>query len=219
MRHLYADRENQGLIEQAKTYERRRCNHHALEKPLSTLECFQSVVDPKDNKTNKHRYLVASQDAEVRTHMRQIAGVPLMYINRSVMIMEPIARASEDVREREEKSKLRAGLVSRQSRSVLGKRTRDEDGVGRTDPQPREPPAQLEHTPGTKKSRKKGPKGPNPLSVRKPKSRDGLEKKQQNTPKNNERDAAPENGDHLLEKRKRRRKSSNKGEGGTLGEV
>jgi U3 small nucleolar RNA-associated protein 23 len=219
IRHLYADRENQGLIEQAKTYERRRCNHHTLEKPLSTLECFQSVVDPKDSKTNTHRYVVASQDAEVRAHMRRVAGVPLVYINRSVMIMEPMARATEDVREREEKSKFRAGLVSRQSRSMLGKRKRDQDGVARADSQPEEPPVQPDQTSVTKRSRKRGPKEPNPLSVRKPKSRDDSERRPQHASKDYERDDASTNGDTPSGKRKRRRKPSNKAEGGKLGDA
>src|SRR5436309_2984023 len=111
MRHLYMSEPRvPDLIGRAKTYERRRCNHHTLENPLSTLECLSSVVDPKDSKTNKHRYVVASQDRTVRNHMRTIAGVPLIYISRSVMIMEPMAAATEDIRERGEREKFRAGL-------------------------------------------------------------------------------------------------------------
>lgn len=64
--------------------ERRRCNHHELEEPLSSLECISAVVDPKGSHTNKHRYVVASQSPKVRAHMRTIAGVPNVYINKSV---------------------------------------------------------------------------------------------------------------------------------------
>ena len=104
MRHLYtAQPKSEADIDQAKTYERRRCNHHTLEEPLSTLECFKSVIDPKDNNVNKHRYIIASQDSNVRAHLRRIPGIPLVYINRSVMIMEPMANATEELREREEK--------------------------------------------------------------------------------------------------------------------
>merc|ERR1711977_569172 len=96
MRHLYAAASEPGvsyLIDKAKTYERRRCGHRPEDypEPLSTQECLASVVDPKGNKTNKNRYVVASQELEVRKHMRGILGVPLVYINRSVMIMEPMA--------------------------------------------------------------------------------------------------------------------------------
>jgi U3 small nucleolar RNA-associated protein 23 len=79
IRHLYnSEHKNEALIDQAKTYERRRCNHHLLEEPLSTLECLKSVVDSKDNLTNKHRYVIACQDGRVRAHMRQIPGVPMV---------------------------------------------------------------------------------------------------------------------------------------------
>lgn len=88
MRHLYAQNKEPGVakvIDKAKDYERRRCGHHPEQfpEPCSTLECLGSVVGPK----NKHRYVVASQDPEVRAKMRGIPGVPLVYINRSVMIV------------------------------------------------------------------------------------------------------------------------------------
>ena len=67
-------------------HERRRCGHHPEEypEPCSTLECLGSVVGA----TNKHRYVVASQDGEMRARMRGIPGVPLIYINRSVMLLQ-----------------------------------------------------------------------------------------------------------------------------------
>lgn len=88
MRHLYAQNKEPGVakvIDKAKDYERRRCGHHPEEfpEPCSTMECLSSVVGPK----NKHRYVIASQDQEVRAKMRGIPGVPLVYINRSVMIV------------------------------------------------------------------------------------------------------------------------------------
>lgn len=88
MRHLYAENKNNSLekiIDKAKGFERRRCGHHPEQypTPLSTAECLASVVGP----TNKHRYVVASQEQEVRAQFRRIAGVPLVYISRSVMIV------------------------------------------------------------------------------------------------------------------------------------
>jgi U3 small nucleolar RNA-associated protein 23 len=161
MRHLYATKDNE-IINQAKTFERRRCGHHELEEPLSTLACLSESVDAKDSNTNKHRYVVASQDKAVRAHMRQIPGVPMIYINRSVMIMEPMAEASEDVRTKEERSKFRAGLKTRFPHSLLGKRDRDND--------------EHQHERGlddaTTKKHKKILKGINPLSMLKPKKRD-----------------------------------------------
>ncbi|KAF2397551.1 hypothetical protein EJ06DRAFT_154699 [Trichodelitschia bisporula] len=170
MRHLYtADPKVPALIDQAKRYERRRCNHHTLEKPFSTLECLQSVVDPDGKNTNKHRYVVATQDREVRTRMRQVPGVPLIYINRSVMIMEPMAEATEGVKQQLEHQKFRAGIVPRHNKSTLGKRKHDDedDSTARVPTQDAPIPA-----PRPTKKPKKGVKGPNPLSVKKPKRRD-----------------------------------------------
>ncbi|KAF8475944.1 Fcf1-domain-containing protein, partial [Kalaharituber pfeilii] len=93
----------------AKTFERRRCNHHTLSDPLSNFACIQScVVSPTGE--NKHRYIVATQNREMRAYLRSIPGVPLIYINRSVMIMEPMADASWERREKEEWGKFTVGL-------------------------------------------------------------------------------------------------------------
>jgi len=168
MRHLYAAASEPGvsyLIDKAKLFERRRCGHLPADypEPLSAKECMTSVVDPKGTKHNKHRYVVASQDIEVRRSMRQVMGVPLVYINRSVMIMEPMAEATENLRDREEKGKFRDGLKGRASGSVGMKRKRD-DGEEEGEEEAKE----------AKKKKVYGqPKGPNPLSVKKTKKADG----------------------------------------------
>jgi U3 small nucleolar RNA-associated protein 23 len=173
IRHLYAAKDNSEAIELAKSYERRRCNHHTLDNPLSTLECLQSVVDPKQNSTNKHRYTIASQDNIVRAHMRSIPGVPLVYINRSVMIMEPMAEVTETLKRKEEKTKFRAGLKPRTGGTVLGKRTRDlSEDHGKPTNVSQEPLSVSTDGAEVNKKRKRGPKGPNPLSIKKPKKRD-----------------------------------------------
>jgi U3 small nucleolar RNA-associated protein 23 len=173
MRHLYSSASEPGvspLIDKAKCFERRRCDHRPEEypEPLSTLECLSSVVDLKGSKTNKHRYVVASQVLDVRKAMRVISGVPLIYINRSVMIMEPMAGVTAENREREERSKFRAGLKSRRASGTQGiKRKREyESGVSQANDY-------IGVGDGTTKKRShgKGPKGPNPLSVKKPKKR------------------------------------------------
>lgn len=168
----------------ARQCEMRRCNHHELPEPLTTLECLSSVVDPKSSGTNKHRYVVASQDQAVRAAMQRIPGVPLVYIKRSVMIMEPMSEASAGLREREERGKFRAGLKGSRVGSVLAgrgeKRKRgdvDEEDDGEAEVEARAEDrddgtafADAQPAPAAKK-RRKGPKGPNPLSVKKPKRR------------------------------------------------
>ncbi len=72
------------VIELAKTFERRRCGHKPEDyaEPLSNLECMKSCVDDGTKGENRHRYIVASQDAQLRRLMRDIPGVPLIYIVR-----------------------------------------------------------------------------------------------------------------------------------------
>lgn len=161
MRHLYNAAKEPGvsfLIDKAKLFERRRCGHLPADyaEPLSAEACISSVVDAKGSGRNKHCYVVASQDVEVRRKMRAVLGVPLVYINRSVMIMEPMAEASGSQRDREEKSKFRDGLRGRASGSAGMKRKREDDGEAG----------------GAAEKKKKvygQPKGPNPLSVKKAK--------------------------------------------------
>lgn len=159
--------------------ERRRCNHHTLDQPLSTLECLSSVIDPKSSKSNPHRYVVASQDEDVRSFCRDVRGVPLIYIKRSVMIMEKMGEKSMVVREGVEKSKFRSGLRAR-GIGALGKRKRG-DGASEADAADvEEVTRDLEGDIETvKKKTTKGPKGPNPLAVKKPKKAvNGVHEKQ-----------------------------------------
>jgi U3 small nucleolar RNA-associated protein 23 len=173
MRHLYAT-EDRLMIEWAKVFERRRCGHHELEVPLSALDCLKDVVDGKGNATNKHRYVVAAQDQSVRSHMRSIPGVPLVYLSRNVMILEPMAEATSGVRSKQERSKFREGLKSKIP-SLLGKRNRSEKAV---DPSDKDADSLygydgVREQEGPKKKQAKGFKGPNPLSVLKPKKQKG----------------------------------------------
>ncbi|KAJ8102642.1 Fcf1-domain-containing protein [Lipomyces tetrasporus] len=96
----------------AKTFERRRCNH--LDTPLSQADCLNSVVNVKGK--NKHRYVIATQDPRVRSQFRAIPATPMIYINRSVIIMEPMSPATEAAKRRLEAEKLSAGLNNPRTR-------------------------------------------------------------------------------------------------------
>ena len=149
-------------------------------------------------------------------------GVPLVYINRSVMIMEPMADESRSLREKDERGKFREGIKGRErgsgSAGIGLKRKRDEtEGEKGGDT--------------VNKVRRKGPKGPNPLSVKKPMKRPvegegaGLPsgKKEQKlleggTATRSQRDA---NGmdPSLKRKRKRKHKSAAGVEGAAVAEM
>ncbi|KAH7162966.1 Fcf1-domain-containing protein [Dactylonectria estremocensis] len=210
IRKLYAQNKEPGVaeaIELAKTLERRRCGHHPDQypEPLSTEECMKSVVDPKGSGQNKHRYVVASQVQEVRRMLRGIKGVPLIYIKRSVMILEPMADESVQLRAREERGKFRAEL-----RGSLGKRKRgendDEDKEDKDGDEKDKQGGDKKGTQGDDKKKKKayGRKQPNPLAVQKTKKQDQPKRER---PQKSEESDKKESGQEGLGKRKRRRKA------------
>lgn len=208
IRKLYAQNREPGVaqaIDLAKTLERRRCGHHPDEypEPLSTEECFKSVVDPKGTGVNKHRYVVASQEQEVRRMLRGIKGVPLIYIKRSVMILEPMADESVQLRQKEERSKFRAEL-----KGGLGKRKRedkDEDeSANEKDEKSKDGKSQEGTSDQKKKKRVRGPKGPNPLAMQKAKKE---QPNKQAKPKSADEPDNNEESQDAPAKRKRRRRA------------
>ncbi|VUC20341.1 unnamed protein product [Clonostachys rosea] len=211
IRKLYAHKNEHGgneAIELAKTLERRRCGHHPDQypEPLSTQECLLSVVDPKDSGQNKHRYVVASQDVEVRRKLRTVRGVPLIYIKRSVMILEPMADESAQARLREEKIKFRAEI-----KNALGKRKRNEEDDDESDSdsnsKPKGQASSAQDAEEKKKKKTKGRKGPNPLSVKKGKKKSDVAPKPKDTKDKPESTAAASSEADGPAKRKRRRKA------------
>ncbi|KAF7339900.1 rRNA-processing protein utp23 [Mycena venus] len=127
----------QPAVDLAKTFERRKCNHREA---IPGDECLASVV----GETNKHRYVVATQSQPLRVKLRSIPAVPIVHVNRSVMVLEPPSDATIRTKEYSEEQALHPTGSEKQS---LAPSTSAE------------PP----------RKKKKGPKGPNPLSVKKKK--------------------------------------------------
>ncbi|KAI0117737.1 Fcf1-domain-containing protein [Nemania sp. FL0031] len=188
MRWLYARKDEpsiKAVIEFAKEkVERRRCGHHPSDytEPLQEIECLHSVVDPAKNGVNKHRYVCAINDDELRASLRNgIQVVPLLYIRRSVLIMEPASATTTKARSRDEKAKFTAEL---KSSAVKRKRqpedTDDEDDAGAgaraENGAGKEKTEQTQTKPEKKKKKAYGRKEPNPLSVKKKKKEEGLER-------------------------------------------
>lgn len=210
MRHLYAQNKEPGVakvIDKAKDYERRRCGHHPEQfpEPCSTLECLGSVVGPK----NKHRYVVASQDPEVRAKMRGVPGVPLVYINRSVMILEPMAAATTRVVQKGERAKFRAEL--KQPDTATGGKRKRGDGDDSEGSDSDDDAEQKGEEPKKKKKKRKGEKGPNPLSVKKPKKNP---QQQESSSKQKEAEKPKEDAPSDQPAKKKRKRRSRKAEGG-----
>lgn len=146
MQALYAT-DNQRAIDMAKRFERRRCNHPPKD-PKPPAECIESIVNIDG--VNKHRYVVASQSVRLRRRLRSVPGVPLVYMNRSVMVMEPASDASKRAAALSESAKLSEGLNDAKV-GYVEKKTEEEE---------EEP----------KKKKRKGPSEPNPLSIKKKKT-------------------------------------------------
>lgn len=162
----------------------RHCSHNEDSEAIDEIECLLSLLSPSaDAKKNKEHYILATADPLIkkndknnqqrkrkrddereeeravrrsrtlRVHARSIPGVPIIYVKRSVMVLEPMSTPSETVRDGVEKGKFRVGL---DTELVLGKQTKEGGGEGE------------KKRPGFKKT-----KGPNPLSMKKPKKRTG----------------------------------------------
>lgn len=175
MQALYATN-NQAAIDLGKSFERRRCNHPPRD-PKPPSECIASITNIEGQ--NKHRYVVASQSVELRKQLRQVPGVPLIFMNRSVMVMEPLSHASSKFAEEVELRKLTGGLNNALTAGYINK---DDEPENEGEDQPRK--------------KRKGPKGPNPLSIKKKKS---------DTPAKEDKSEQP---------KKRRRKHHKKSNGG-----
>ncbi|KAH7123764.1 rRNA-processing protein UTP23 [Dendryphion nanum] len=225
IRQLYnAKPKNEALITAAKNFERRRCGHHELEEPLDASECLASVV----GQTNKNRVVVATQEAGTRSALRKVPGTPIVYISNSVVILEPISATTEAARNQEERAKFKAGIKGGRDAHAGGKRKRneedesaDENGNSTQD----QPDGSIEGqaTGDTrplqkKKKRSRGPKQPNPLSVKRAKKVVTQHPEKSRVTKTRS-DPPVEDPSHDGEegtKRKRKRKHKSKVEGGDV---
>lgn len=67
----------------AKTLPRiHKCNHNPA---IPAKQCIRQIIGQQ----NTHRFCVATNDKNLRIELRKVTAVPLMYINKSVMILEP----------------------------------------------------------------------------------------------------------------------------------
>jgi U3 small nucleolar RNA-associated protein 23 len=137
------------------------------------------------------------------------------------MIMEPMGSATEDLRERQERQKFKTGLKSRHSSTSLGKRQRDdsesgEDVLSRPTATPGITVTAAASGPAPAVKRRKGPKGANPLSVKKPKSRLKSSEATHDQPMESTGPAATDDG---TAKKKRKRKPKPKSEKEVAGEA
>ncbi|KAG8929908.1 hypothetical protein FRC02_004885 [Tulasnella sp. 418] len=108
--------------------------------PIAGDDCILAIVGA----ANKHRYVIATQSDNLRNKLRGIPATPIVHINRSVLVLEPPSEATKSRKAEIEEADLHASASE-----VLSNPTTKE--------QPTQP-------------KRRGPKGPNPLSVKKKKN-------------------------------------------------
>ncbi|KAL1850523.1 hypothetical protein Plec18167_002356 [Paecilomyces lecythidis] len=215
----------------------RHCSHNPESTPIDEVDCLMSLISPSpDSKKNKEHYILATADPptphedkdaanakkrkrvdpsqdplrraqSLRSGARAIPGVPIIYVKRSVVILEPMSTSSEKVRDGVERDKFKVGIAA----TAPGKRKREE-----------------EEEPQKKDRGLKRAKGPNPLSVKKPKkakedpSKQGLKQKKNDSGQskdgasgeadhNADGEERREDGEGAHKKRRRRHKSAKSG--------
>jgi U3 small nucleolar RNA-associated protein 23 len=152
----------------AKTLERRRCNHRTA---LPSDECLADVIGI----SNKHRYVLAAQSADLLAKMDRVPGVPVIHFNgRGVAVLSPpgVATVREKVKGEEERrlgEKAAEESLGAEGGNVIGAGSKTADIKGR----------------GRKTA------NPNPLSMRKKKV-SGAEGKDGAGKKKRERDTEEE---------------------------
>eukprot|EP00287_Rhodomonas_sp_CCMP768_P020094 CAMPEP_0202819020 /NCGR_PEP_ID=MMETSP1389-20130828/8787_1 /ASSEMBLY_ACC=CAM_ASM_000865 /TAXON_ID=302021 /ORGANISM="Rhodomonas sp., Strain CCMP768" /LENGTH=139 /DNA_ID=CAMNT_0049491499 /DNA_START=165 /DNA_END=584 /DNA_ORIENTATION=- len=111
---------------------------------------------------NSQHFFVATQDAALRTQMSSVSGVPLLRVVRGQLVLDPPSEASRTAYRKHEKDK--TGPTPQQQEALERKR-KELDGEDSGKP-PQEPEQ--------KKKRRVGPKGVNPLAMKKPKRAVGV---------------------------------------------
>jgi U3 small nucleolar RNA-associated protein 23 len=147
-----------GAVIASKRFERRRCRHV---EPVSSAQCIKEIID----KDNPHNYCIASQDADLRKFLRSVPGVPLIHINRSVVVLEPPSKATKNKIAGLEKAKT---LPNEKELSFMMKKKKEMKEQQKKAETPGENGEAAKEA-ASKKRKRKGPKQPNPLSMKKKK--------------------------------------------------
>ncbi len=217
MRAMYANNKDPTVaaaIGLAKGFERRRCGHLMDQPAESEMACVLSVVDGKKTGRNVNRLCIGTQDEDLRRRLRQIPFVPMCYSKRSVMILEPASAATIEARERDEKSKFRDGLKTRKRKREARDEDNDDDAEGGGAPVAAQANViEPEEHEIKRKRRAVGPKGPNPLSVKKAKKKlrpEDQGKKKEEAPE--EPSAEEPKESHAKRKRRKKKQAEEGGE-------
>lgn len=139
------------------------CGH---EEPISASKCLSSfIIDSR----NQDHYLVATQDFKLRTKIAKYAICPLLKLANNSVVMEKPTRKIQSKTNRTHH--FLANKMSDEERSKLSELKEEEDLVEKF------------RDNDTKSKKRKGPRGPNPLSCKKRVSKNPLNKTQEDDEK------------------------------------
>lgn len=120
-----------------------KCEHRT---PLPAADCIKSLI--KDG--NPHHFIVGTQDPALRALLREVPGIPLIYLHGNAPTLEKPSELTESLIDSISDGKTSLTQHQQKVLSVLKKERFGEEVK-------------------PKKKKRKGPKGPNPLSCKKSK--------------------------------------------------
>ena len=138
----------------------KHCGHNSSKDTKTGAECIKDLV----GKTNPQHYCVAAQDPQLRRDIREIYGVPTMFILRDTVLMEPPTEKTLQVVKQKEAKKLLK--PARDDIKLLKKLSEKKDETPAEPAEESESPVQPKPKP---KKKKRKQKGVNPLSCKKKK--------------------------------------------------
>jgi len=130
----------------AKTFGIHKCGHEGS--PVSATNCLVSMLE----KENPNRYVIASQDPDLRKAARAVKGTPILFLNRSAPTLERPSGSTQMAASGIDQSKYKLSIYERERLNDLSKAI-----LGQVPQKPSE-------------KRRKVKRGKNPLSCKKKKT-------------------------------------------------
>ncbi|KAF9109669.1 hypothetical protein BGX27_007361 [Mortierella sp. AM989] len=157
-----------GAFLASKRFEKRRCKH---QEAVDEAICISQIIST----SNPHNYVVATQSKKLRVNLAKVPGVPLLYINRANMILEPPSETSLLACKKIESDKTHASdkelnTLKAVKVTALGKVSLDHKLVKKLEEKKEAKKQKLEVKKAKILKKRMGPKEPNPLSVKKKKA-------------------------------------------------
>lgn len=154
-----------------------RCNHDSLK---SATECLEAMVGAD----NPEHFFVASQDGGLRKKFRQVPGVPVVFVQKNYLLLEPPSEYQHQIARMTETERMH--MMEREFKLLEAREARraatEADITSAPEISGDEMPKKIESKVGSKsrnllavkdrpRFKRKKAKGPNPLSCKKKKTK------------------------------------------------